>query len=74
MDYLFLSKTILFQGISPEELPELLHCLKGETRSYQRGNIVYHRGDMVNAVGIVLSGSVSIENDDVWGNKSILDR
>lgn len=74
MDYLFLSKTILFQGISPEELPELLHCLKGETRSYERGNIVYHRGDMVNAMGIVLSGSVSIENDDVWGNKSILDR
>ena len=25
-------------------------------------------------MGILLSGSVSIENDDVWGNKSILDK
>ena len=25
-------------------------------------------------MGLVLSGSVCVENDDVWGNKSILDR
>lgn len=74
MDYLFLSKTILFQGITPEELPEMLRCLNGETRKYQRGNMIYRMGDIVSAMGIVLSGSVSIENDDVWGNKSILDK
>lgn len=74
MDYLFLSKTILFQGASPEEVRTMLHCLGAETRSYQRGNIVYHMGDVVNSMGILLSGSVSIENDDVWGNKSILDK
>lgn len=74
MDYLFLSKTILFHGASPEEVQVMLHCLGAETRRYQRGSIVYHMGDVVNSMGILLSGSVSIENDDVWGNKSILDK
>ena len=41
--------------------------------SYARGSVIYHAGDVISTVGLVLSGSVSIENDDVWGNKSILD-
>ena len=31
-------------------------------------------GDRVSELGLVLSGSVLIENDDLWGNRSILDR
>lgn len=73
MDYNFLSKTILFRGASAEDVEMMLTCLNAETKQYQRGNVVYHAGDVVRSVGLVLSGSVSIENDDVWGNKSILD-
>ena len=74
MDHLFLSKTVLFRGSSPEEIKTMLDCLSAQTQTYQRGGIVYHAGDVVTSLGLVLSGSVSIENDDVWGNKSILDR
>ncbi len=74
MDYTFLSGTALFRGVSPEEVRTMLDCLKAENRKYQRGAAVYHAGDVVSAIGLVLSGSVSIENDDVWGNKSILDK
>lgn len=74
MDYVFLSNTILFRGASPEEVRAMLDCLGAEQRKYQRGEVVYHAGDTVNFMGLVLSGSVSIENDDVWGNKSILDK
>ena len=74
MDHIFLSKTILFQGIEPEEVKGMLSCLGAEVRSYQRGSVIYHMGDHISSMGIVLSGSVSIENDDVWGNKSILDK
>lgn len=42
-------------------------------RVSQRG-VCIPRGEPVRALGVVLSGSVSIENDDFWGNKSILDR
>lgn len=74
MDYTFLSETTLFCGMSPEEIKEMLDCLGAEQRHYQRSDTVYHAGDVISAMGLVLSGSVSIENDDVWGNKSILDK
>lgn len=74
MDYIFLSNTILFRGALPEEIQTMLDCLGAEKRTYQRGEVVYHAGDSTNFMGLVLSGSVSIENDDVWGNKSILDK
>ncbi len=74
MDYLFLSKTILFRGISPEEVQSMMSCLQAVIRNYPRGAVIHHAGDTIRSMGMVLSGSVSIENDDIWGNKSILDR
>ena len=73
MDYLFLSKTVLFRGISPDELQGLFSCLQARTQTYPRGAVICRAGDSVTALGMVLSGRVSIENDDAWGNKSILD-
>ena len=73
MDYLFLSNTLLFRGASPDEIRSMLSCLKAEIRQFPRGNTIYHAGDIISSLGMVLSGSVSIENDDIWGNKSILD-
>ena len=74
MDTKFLANTILFRGASPEEIQTMLGCLGAETRRYAKGETIYRAGDVVSAIGLVLSGSASIEIDDVWGNKSILDR
>ncbi len=74
MDYTFLSGTELFHGAAPEEIETMLDCLRAKKRSYRRGDTVYHAGDVVSAIGLVLSGSVSIESDDVWGNRSVLDK
>ena len=74
MDTKFLANTILFRGASPEEIETMLGCLGSETRRYPKGGVIYHAGDVVSSIGLVLSGSASIEIDDVWGNKSILDR
>jgi len=74
MDAQFLSQTLLFRDISPEELRSMLACLGAETRQFPRDGVIFRAGDTVRSIGLVLSGSVSIENDDVWGNKSILDR
>ena len=73
MDYHFLSKTILFRGLTAEEINGMLSCLGAETRECPRGSVIFHAGDVVHSMGLVLSGSVSIEHDDVWGNKSVLD-
>ncbi|UWP58818.1 Crp/Fnr family transcriptional regulator [Ruminococcus gauvreauii] len=73
MDYIFLSKTLLFRGDSPEEIKIILDCLGCEQKTFKRGEAIYRSGDVVQSLGIVLSGRVQIENDDLWGNKSILD-
>ena len=73
MDYLFLSNTMLFHGTTPEEVKTMLGCLQAEQKTFRKGQMIYRAGDAVSSMGLILSGSVSIENDDIWGNKSILD-
>lgn len=74
MDFFTLSKTALFYGVTPQEVEEMLSCLGAEERHFAKGEMVYRAGELVRALGMVLSGSVLIENDDLWGNKSVLDR
>lgn len=69
-----LSKTILFRGTSPEEIKAMEGCLESRRKSYEKGEMIYRMGDVVTELGLVLSGSVLIENDDIWGNRSILDK
>ena len=66
MDFVQLSKTILFQGTSPDETEAMLKCLSARKKKYQKSETVYYAGDTVTDMGIVLSGSVLIENDDIW--------
>ena len=74
MDAVFLSKTNLFRGIPPAEIMTMLGCLKATTEKYRRGEVICAEGTITTKLGMVLSGSVSIENNDIWGNKSILDK
>lgn len=73
MDALFLSKTMLFSGISQSDIPSLLDCLGSEQKRYDREEIIYHAGDLVSSMGMVLSGRVQIETNDILGNRSVLD-
>lgn len=74
MDGEFLAKTALFQGTTPREAEQMLSCLGAQQRGFSKGAYVYHAGETVRALGLVLSGSACVENDDFWGNKSVLDR
>ena len=73
MNYNLISKTELFRGTTPEEIKEMLFCLNAQTKHYSKGEYICRAGDYIRTMGMVLSGSVNIEHDDVWGNKSILD-
>ena len=72
MNYKFLSNTLLFRGITPEEIEGMMACLDGHVKKYNKGEMIYHSGEIIRKAGLVLSGSVHIENDDLWGNKTIL--
>lgn len=71
MDYQFLSRTVLFQGSAPEQVKEMMKCFYAREKHYCKGEIVLYMGDMVKDLGIVLSGGVTIERDDLLGNRSI---
>ncbi len=68
----FLSATPLFNGISQEEIHTMLSCLGAERRSYAKGEAIYRTGMRIQSMGLVLSGRVQVENNDLWGNTSIL--
>ena len=72
MDFDVISKTALFRGCSLSEVEQMLECLKYATRTYQKDETIYSRGRVVTEIGIVLSGRVQIESDDIWGNRSVL--
>lgn len=73
MDTAFLSQTLFFRGIPPKELETVLECLCAQEKGFPKGAVVYHAGEMVEALGLVLRGRVQVESDDYWGNKSVLD-
>ena len=73
MDYEFLEHTMLFQGAKKDEIEAMLHCLCAETKKFEKGAFIYSAGSTVSAMGLVLSGRIQIINDDLWGNRSILD-
>ena len=67
-----LQNTPLFHGITEGELNSLLTCLDAERRRYRKGETILRAGEVTAYFGLVLSGRVQIENDDPWGNRSIL--
>ncbi len=69
----FLADTVLFRGTQEEEIRAMLDCLGAEQKSYEKGSVIYRAGDFIQSMGLILSGRVQIENDDLWGNKSVLD-
>lgn len=62
----------LFQGISEQMLTAMQAHGALHERSYKKDALIFHTGDVVHELGIVLSGCVHIENIDLWGNRSIL--
>ena len=69
-----LANISLFLGASPQEAEAMLNCLGAAERGYTKGEQIYHSGDYVSDLGMVLSGSVLIQTDDLWGNTTVLDR
>lgn len=74
MNTVLLSGTPLFRGTAQEEIKSMLSCLKAREQSYKKNEAIYRAGDQVQELGLVLSGSVSIEYDDIWGERTMLDR
>ena len=62
----------VFKNIDNEDLVYLKSINAFRIEKYKRNNIIFHTGEIIHEIGIVISGNVIIENNDLWGNKTIL--
>ena len=64
----------LFEGINYEDRKSMLSCIGYHIRSFRKGDIIGFEEENIKHVGIVVSGSVDMIKEDLWGNKTMLVR
>lgn len=62
----------LFSGITEAELTEMLGCLDAKTAVFPKGSYMLREGESVEALGLILSGSALIIQEDFWGNRNLI--
>ena len=63
-----LPESPLFAGVESHDLKSMMHCLSAKERSYKKDEFIFHTGDSIHHIGMVLEGSVHMMKEDVWGN------
>lgn len=72
MDYYYIMRSLLFEGLERTDVEGLIACLSPELRHYGRGGVIYRAGDAVTRMGMVLEGQVRVECANVWGENTLL--
>lgn len=63
----------LFAGVPEGEWESLLSQVGARERPFQRGETLLSVGERTQSMGVVLTGRVTVEHHDFWGNRSVLD-
>ncbi|MDR2021913.1 MAG: Crp/Fnr family transcriptional regulator [Hungatella sp.] len=72
-EYLYiLKKSNLFSGVQPEEISAMLNCLSARIRHFKKEEFIIRSGDYIRSVGMLLSGSALIIQEDFWGKRTII--
>lgn len=67
-----LKKLILFKGMNDSDINAALSHLNAIEKSYKKGALLMRAGNVTDRMGLVLEGSVTIESNDIWGNRTVL--
>lgn len=71
-DLHLLKNTKLFDGIREEELEAMLRCLAAVKRVYGKEEPIFHVGEQISSIALLLAGCVHIRREDYWGKLSLL--
>lgn len=72
-DYIrILKRTKLFAGIAEDEISLMLSCLDAHMREYRKGEYVFRQGEHISTITMLVDGELHIQQDDYWGNRSII--
>lgn len=67
-----LKKTVLFSGVKENEIEAMLSCLQARKFSFKKGEFVLSQGQRLDNILILAKGKLHIQQDDYWGNRSII--
>ena len=67
-----LKQTQLFAGVGENEIDAMLDCLQAKLCDYKKGEVIFRQGEYLSYVTILVKGSLHIQADDFWGNRSIV--
>lgn len=67
-----LYKSVIFKDMNEDEISACLSELHSYEKEYEKDELILSAGDTTEKFGLVLSGSVTIESNDIWGNRTIL--
>ncbi len=62
----------LFQNLHGTDLKKLFSSLDTQKRIYQTGETILHPGELLERLGIVLTGLVQVSKEDFQGNRALL--
>ena len=67
-----LRRTKLFSGVGDDDISTMLACLEARLLTYKKGEYVLRQGEHLSDILVLAEGSLHIQRDDYWGNRSIL--
>ena len=67
-----LRKCALFDQVADQDLLPMLSCLGAKVEQFDKKYTIFAEGTAAKHIGIVLSGSVQIVQNDYYGNRSLL--
>lgn len=67
-----LQKTVIFRSMNEKEIEDALTVLSAAEKKYKKNSAILYAGRTTERMGLVLDGSVTIESNDMWGNRTIL--
>ncbi len=69
-----LKRSLLFRGMTDEEIISCLRGLETKEAVYDKGAVILASGGTAQRMGLVFQGSATVEITDVWGNRTALSR
>ncbi len=67
-----LRNTQLFAGVNDNEISMILDCLQAQYGTYPKDSYVFRQGDDLHHIAVLVKGKLHIQQDDYWGNRSII--
>ena len=63
-----------FTGLTDDDILSILHCVSAAKLTRPRGSYIFRAGDSTEVMGLMLSGSTLVIQEDLWGHRNILSK